>query len=48
MTFEVITNPESTIATVLILLIAVTAIAFLAVLILCGIRTEDIEEAEDA
>jgi len=41
MTFEVIVNPAANIATALILLLSITAITFIAILLLCGVRTED-------
>jgi hypothetical protein len=46
MTIEVIVNPIAGIATALILLVSVTAITFIAILLLCGVRTEDILDDE--
>lgn len=48
MSFEVIINPTVGIATALILLTSVTAITFIAVLVLCGVRTEDLVESEES
>ncbi len=44
---EVIVNPTASIATVLVLLVSATALAFLAVIFLCGFNAADIEEAEE-
>ena len=43
MAFEVIINPTTGIATTIILLVSVTALTFIAIVLLCGIRTEDLD-----
>jgi hypothetical protein len=43
---EVIQNPVATVGVVLVLLVAVTAIAFLAVLVLCGFRPDELDALE--
>lgn len=45
MTFEVVINPAASIATALVLLVSVTALTFIAVLLLFGVRREDIDPA---
>jgi hypothetical protein len=45
-TIEVIQNPLLPIITVLVLLCSVTALMFIAIILACGLRAEDILEAE--
>ncbi len=47
MTIEVIMSPTVGVATALILLVSITAITFIAILLLCGVRTEDFAEDEE-
>ena len=46
-TFEVIVNPLATIGLVTMLLISATALAFIAILFACGVRPEDLAQAEE-
>ena len=46
MTTEIFTNPATGVATAVILLVSVTAITFIAVLLLCGVRPEDLADNE--
>lgn len=45
MAIEVLHNPMYTILNVLVLLVCLTAITFIAVVLLCGIREEELVEA---
>jgi hypothetical protein len=43
MTIEVIYNPTWHIVQMLIFLVCITAVTFIAIVLLCGVRPEDIE-----